>query len=205
MSLRSVKVLLAGVLMLSAVGSVQAGAITWATNPAPNDYGWDGETVGTQFKTTNSVTVCALGIWDHLEDGLANSYSVSLWDLNENLLATANVAAGTAARLEDGSRWTDIAGVTLAANTTYVIAAYRPNFNDLFPWIFANEVTLSTGIAENDRYEGGVTFPHYDEYRDAVIGANFQYTPEPSSIVLLCLGGAGAGVMQVRRRRAVNS
>lgn len=205
MSLKRI-LLLTGFLFVAGVSHLQAGAITWATNPGGSDYEWDGETVGTQFRTTSAIAVCALGIWDQNSDGLSNSYDVYLWDMSANLLAQATVASGTAARLQDGSRWADlVTPVQLAGNTSYVVAAYRPNSADLFPWVFANEVTLSTGIAEDDRWNGGVSFPFFSEYKDAVIGANFQYVPEPSSCVLCTFGVVLAGIGQLRRRLAAKA
>ena len=47
-----------------------------------------------------------LGVWDQSGDGLAEAHQVGLWDLVGNLLASANVASGTAAPLTGGFRYT---------------------------------------------------------------------------------------------------
>ena len=182
-----------------------ANAATFITNPGGSDYEWNNETVGTLFQIGSSnLSVTAIGIYDAGNDGLAQSYTVGLWTAAGALLTSQTVAGGTASRLEDGSRWTDLSiTIILTAGEQYLLAAFRPNSDDLFPWFSSGEATVDPNVTLlDDRYEfsGGFNFPTESENRLAVVGANLQYSavPEPSSTALL-LGGIA--LIAAHRRR----
>lgn len=84
-------------------------------------------TDGWEFHTEAPVTVTALGVFDSSRNGLGSAIPVGLWDEEGDLLARANVPAGTVASERDGFRYAAIDAVTLSAGQRYVIAAgYQP-------------------------------------------------------------------------------
>lgn len=64
-----------------------------------------------------------LSVWDELSDGLSDAHTVGLWSPAGVLLAQAVVPAGTAAGLQDGFRFVDIADVALPVGNGYVVGA----------------------------------------------------------------------------------
>lgn len=84
-------------------------------------------TDGWEFSVKAPVTLTALGVWDHQNDGLNQAIPVGLWDTDGRMLASATVPAGTAAEAVKGFRYVSIDALRLRAGNTYVIgAAYTP-------------------------------------------------------------------------------
>lgn len=196
--------------------SLAASAVTMGLSPSQGDYGWSGESVGNRFTVNRDIWVTALGVWDEGQNGLANAYRVVVFDSVGTSLASADVAAGTTATLENGTRWANLAvPLHLTAGSEYTVVTYRPDFADLFQWVDAANVTVASDInLLDDMYTGGhagdgltPVFPTNAEARDGIFGPNMQYAlsaPVPSldewGLVILSLLVAGAAVWQSRRR-----
>lgn len=215
------KNILGFILTIVSTTSIASIVNTMAMNPNQNQYSNDGsyswmqESVGNQFTVNEEIAVTALGIWDYQADGLANDYNVILFDDVGSVLATTDVFSGTQSRLEDGSRWADlIAPVNLSMNTTYTVATYRPNLDDIFQWVehssvdIASEINLLTGV-----YAGGSTGNGYTTKfatgilpRDGVFGANLQFetinTPVPAAVWLF--GTGLMGLISVKKRKKIS-
>lgn len=73
--------------------------------------------------TAPGLLATHLSVWDFGGDGLSEAHTVGLWSPAGTLLASALVPAGTAASLQDGFRYVDIADVMLDMGTGYVVAA----------------------------------------------------------------------------------
>lgn len=148
----------------------------------------DGLTFGYFFTAdTTSELVTALGVWDEGGDGLGSSHAVGLWDENKNLLASATVPSGTAGTLDNGFRYTPIAGVVLDPGKTYVLGAfYSPNNTDPIA-----QVTIATPGANytlgfpHFAEAGSLTFPDTENspVYDAYFGPNAKTTSVPSTSV----------------------
>ena len=90
--------------------------------------------VGWSFTTDADVSVTALGVADLPNgggfvpsDGLADAHPVGIWNAAQQLVAYANVPAGTAAALVHNFRYVALpTPVTLGAGQTYVIGALYP-------------------------------------------------------------------------------
>ena len=77
-------------------------------------------------------------------DGLQEAHTVNLWrDSDASLVASVEIPAGTAAMLEDGYRWANIAegSITLEANTGYTVSSDTTGMTD--SWFDAEAVTLN--------------------------------------------------------------
>jgi hypothetical protein len=174
-------------------------ASIFAQPDAPTLYGYPyvGESIGTLFQVgPNDISVTQLGIWDSLGDGLQLSYEVALFCYcNETPLTQTTIPSGTTATLEGGSRWSPITPVQLQAGGYYVIAAYRPNSDEIydpFIWLELGEATWGPGVIPLDElYDASdsLILPLTDEAYDGIVGANFQYniipTPDTGSTLAL--------------------
>lgn len=203
---------------LLVAASLAANAVTMGLSPAQGDYGWSGESVGNRFTVNQDIWVTALGVWDQGGDGLVNGYRVVVFDSVGATLATADVAAGTAATLQDGTRWAGLAiPLRLAAGSEYSVVTYRPDFADLFQWVDAANVTVAPEInLLDDMYTGGHAgdgftpiFPTNAEARSGIFGPNMQYalsnptlvpTLDQWGLIILSLLVAGAAAWRSRRR-----
>jgi hypothetical protein len=198
--------------------SFAANAVTMGLSPSQGDYGWQGESVGNRFTVNQDIWVRALGVWDQGQDGLANAYRVVVFDSGGTSLASADVAAGTAATLQNGTRWANLAvPLQLTAGSEYTVVTFRPNFADLFQWVDAANVTVAPEInLLDDMYDSGhagdgITpiFPTSAEGRDGIFGPNMQFALQnplagiPTlgewGLIVLSLLLAGAAAWHMRR------
>jgi len=186
-------------------------------------------TVGGIFLTTYSFypQVNWLGYYDQNGDGLANSHVVTLWDNNtQTIVASATVAAGTAAPLINGYRWVQLAStVTLNYGSYYVIGAQTDGV-DLWGDLIANNspdngnngqiswnsqyVQLGSGweFTRAGRYDSAGNYPAEPPnqsgsnaiYPVANLGYNLA-VPEPSSLAFFGLSAAAFVISRHRRSR----
>ena len=166
---------------------------------------------GYSLVVQSPVRVDALGIWDSLGDGLAESHEVGLWDSNGTLLAQSVVTGASpltaSADGVNGWRFEDIAPVELQPGT-YKLGAFYRTTGDAFLVSDANN-TVQLVPAPQVQYgesfvtTGGTEFftePNTPTSFDpAYFGPNAMITavPEPASMVLLAMGG----LLLARRNR----
>jgi Domain of unknown function (DUF4082)/VPDSG-CTERM motif len=145
-------------------------------------------TLGYSFTLSSTVTVTNLGLWDFLNDGLAQSHAVSIWTSTGTQLIQATIPAGTGGTLIDGFRYFSIAPLTLTAGT-YTIAEFNVNAGRAGDGILIGDsVTGAPGISYGgNRSEFGFTFPSGDPFvlpNGGYFGPNFEFTtgaPTPDS------------------------
>jgi PEP-CTERM motif len=189
-------------------------AVSWNGSQAQFFTDNDGPfTSGFRFRADADLTVTSLGAFDYLGDGLATAHTVGIWSLNGGTpLATATVPAGSAASLLGAFRYTAIPGLTLSANTEYIIGAsdYFGQVSDIYPFDpqgFSSAPGV-TFLASRGTLSGaaGLVFPQFGDLlpAGAPLTANFQFVtvPEPSAITLLGIGAAAvAGRLRFRAER----
>jgi hypothetical protein len=162
-------------------------------------------TMGVRFDTNQHIVIDSLGVLDVDEDGLDAAHDVGLWDAFGNLLAEANVMAGTGSTLQDGYRFTKLENsVALAAGETFIVAAYYgegPITDKLFettptvnPAITLDPVTMFVSGSSLD-FPAQVSF----DFRST---AGFTFVPEPTTALLLMAGLAGLAVGSRRSWRS---
>ena len=182
-------------------------------------YNYSG--VGWQFTPSQDIRVTALGVYDggpgNVSDGLNGSRTVGLFLLlDQSLLVSTVVPAGSVATLLGGFRYVDISSYVLSAGVTYVIASTHPAYEPFTyappmgsaPWGLTGYGVVATadpGIAlgppGSGRYQLGssstLEFPMTTvglvagDTRNLQFGPNFQFdtdVPEPATLCLLTLG-----------------
>lgn len=187
-------------------------AVDWNSTQADFFSDNDGPfTLGFRFRADSDLTVTSLGAFDYLGDGLATAHTVGIWSLNGGApLAVATVSSGSSAPLLGAFRYAAISGLTLSANTEYIIGAsdfYGQEF-DIYPYAPQGFSTAPgvTFLASRETTSGaaGLVFPEFGEILGggAPLAANFQFVavPEPSTVTLLGIGAvAMAGRFWFRR------
>ena len=190
----------ASLLVLAATPTVQAQvpAIT-LTEPGPLFAGAP-YTLGFAFSVAADVPLLALGVYDHLADGLEAAAEVALWSSDSRVaLRQAVVPRGTAAALDGTFRFAPVAPLLLQAGRAYLVAAY---LDDSMATSFGIADTGTASIDPRlrlveDRFGDGffnITYPSLsDGTQGGWLGANFQLAPvpEPGAAALLALGLAG--------------
>jgi hypothetical protein len=164
-------------------------------------------TLGSSFTVGNTpVSVFSLGVWDSNSDGLAFAKPVGLWDSIGNLVASANVPAGTSGTLVGEFRYTPITPVILSANTSYTVGAFyaTSDTDQLHDHIGGTNPTMSSDFnTYAARFDSATGFsdPTGGASGPAYVGPSFQYAtvvPEPTSLLL---AATGAALLTLRRRR----
>jgi hypothetical protein len=160
---------------------------------------WSGST-GWLFTTNVALEVQQLGIWDENGDGLQSTHDIGLFQRSTLLpIVTAQVPAGTAAPLIDGSRFVTIAPVTLLPGTEYYIFANHFDL-DRFAWgdtalSFAPQITWLRFV--NGPSQSIYATPTFLVGERGDLGPNFRFIPVPGSAAVLMLGAA---LVRARRR-----
>ena len=176
----------------AAQGTLQT-AIRGYTNEIPAQvYGTAGGTFQTGF-----ITVTELGCFDYVFAQNAGSViEVGLWDANGTLLASSTITPTSP--LVDQARYESITPVYLDPGKLYHLGAYSPNgsisLSIAAPSLggvidTAPEITL-VAAASSTGFSSPAEIPNTSGA--FYLGANFRFedrVPEPSSLLLLGLGG----------------
>ena len=200
---------LALILFAAGLTQVKAGpAVTFDDTTAPDVLGNPPFTLGWQFTTTQAIAVTALGMFDSDENGLVDSYPVGIWSGTGSLVASADVASGTADPLTNQFRYTAITPVILGPGTFDIGALFTTSDDTLFfsnsvaptnfatdPLIVFDEGKFASGATLTDPTSASPGSPGY-------FGPNFLLTPvpEPASITLLCASLFGFALLRGLRR-----
>ncbi len=157
-----------------ALKKIKDDTILIQPDPSPsgglrNDGPWN---LGMRFRVDGPVSVNELAYYNHLDDGLAASHTVRIYESNDDgatgtVIAAVTIPAGTAAQLSDGFRWMDLASpVALTPQTGtdwYVLTATVANA-DGDPW-----------------YGQGATGFTYNSFMDTTAGWQACYTSNPGA------------------------
>ena len=178
------------------------------------EYAWAGAGTngGWQFTVNEPIIVTHLGLFDEWPDGFKIDHPIGLWRLSDEvLLASGTMSAGTGDPLLDEFRYIDVPDVALDVDVDYVIGIYSescdyPNADKVIlkaddlqinpaidivvrRWDIAGQFQMPANIYEWDPYGGEPYYPNY-------FGPNFQFIPEPGTVLLLGMGG-----LLLRRRK----
>jgi hypothetical protein len=142
---------------------------------------------------TSSISVNELAIYNQDGTGLADSYSVGIWNAGGTLLVSGTVASGTTDPLVDQFRVVGVTATTLAPGNYFIGALFLTGDD---PVVFPGDTIPDFASGPDVTYDQS-SFAAGSTLSDPTLtvtgspgyfGANFGYTvvatPEPSSVVL---------------------
>jgi len=166
-------------------------------------------TGGWSFQSANAITVTELGCFAYVFDNLAvTSVQVGLWATNGSLLGSASITPSSI--LTNRTRYERIAEVSLNPGQPYRLGVHYEGGSiglDVVIPSTGGTVFTSPGIQVGEAVFAatGFAYPANGTGSGGSIyaGPNFRFpnqggVPEPSSCLLLCLGGL---LLAVRRSR----
>jgi Domain of unknown function (DUF4082)/PEP-CTERM motif len=158
-----------------------------------NNFNFD---LGYTFQTNQAIEVTSLGFYDSPANVTTNSEVVSLYNSDDQLIASTTVTNSDT--LSNEFLFNSIIPISLAAGQEYSILT-TTNFNYYSGASLASNLTVASAITLG----GGLEGVGEGSGTSAYLGPNFQFSPasvpEPSSLVL-----SGTGVLLIvgyRRRR----
>lgn len=168
-----------------------------------SDIGWPvaGSNHGWQFTVNEPIVVTHLGLFDeYTADGFEIEHPIGIWRLSDSeLLASGTMSVGTVDPLLDDFRYIDIPDIALSVAVDYVIGFY--SVSSLADKVILKADDLQVDPAINivvRRWDGsgGFQMPANiyewqpgEPYAPDCFGPNFQFIPEPATVLLLALGG----------------
>ena len=148
------------------------------------------DTVGYKFSVgSNPIAITKVGILDNIDDGLASTNQVGLWDANGTLILNVEIPQGTAAPVSDHYRWITLpVPLVLPANAVFTAGAaavgwlseYRFSGQAGMP---SPDLNLISAVRNNNYLQPGsvISMPTLGELPgQALIGANFAYVLVPA-------------------------
>jgi len=204
-------VLLTGLVGLCFVSSAEAVLIIDAGPSSTSSYfvtgATDSFTIGSEFETTSSVTLNALGFLDMEGDGLAGNHQVGLWNVSdESLIASVTVTptSSTVLSSQGTALWfmESISAVNIGPGTYRIGGEITGNIDKgyLGNDNIENGVTINGGFVQNTYRSGGFGYPHLQYFPRLVYATANAAVPEPSTLAIWGILG-GLGMIAARRRR----
>lgn len=178
--------------------------------------------IGRQFDVTNDgITVSDLGVWDYQGNGLLDSHVITLFSLDwfgRNPPATVlpggsvTVSSGTAATLDSGFRFAPLAERIYLPAGKYSVVVYGLNSDGRDPYGdgggYPNPLNNVTDYRFDPFQFTDAVSPAYPSAGDGLnhSSASFRFemgpvVPEPSTFMLLALGGLSAWIWVRRSSR----
>jgi hypothetical protein len=195
---------------LEVCGQLPQPAIAWDGSQANFFTDDDGPgTVGFQFRAEFDINVTALGAFDYLGDGLATSHLIGIWAVGGGPpMVIATIPSGTNTPSLGQFRYVTIPGLSLSAQSEYIIAAsdFYGTANDIYASVVPvpafSTASAVTFLGARLAAEGpGLVFPtvHFEPLSPATFGANFQFVPVPEPATW-ALFGCGLMVLGLHRK-----
>jgi hypothetical protein len=175
-----------------AVQSVSFGSGDQYASTTDATYGWK-FTVG-----GSDLSVTKLGLLDLGSSGFTDAHKVGIWDSANNLVASADFAAGQTGTFSDGFRYLDINPVSLTAGQSYSIGSWSAGNGTPDNVVqSAAAATYASGMTYNGASYAppgspgsGFAAP-YQNFggSQGVFGPNFEFTPVPEPKDYAVIGG----------------
>jgi hypothetical protein len=168
--------------------------------------------LGWSFTTNQELYVNSLGVYAAPEYGTVNrifsqNHAVGIFDANQNLVASTTVSNADALK-DNFFRYHALdSKVTLAANTTYYIAAAMGA--DQYTWDTTG-FSVNPSISYNGSFyakSDSLAFPAIGDgvsVTNGTFGPNMDFTPTPIPAAFWLLGSGLGMIGAVRRKNAKN-
>jgi hypothetical protein len=175
--------------------------------------------LGFVFTTNQAIDITALGYYDEDHDGFLTNHEVGIFDESGALLISTILNAGTSSTLEGHYRYNAVSPITLAANSTFIIAAttfgpadgfaYGRDGIDITGFVVDPSITVESDAArflyQGDNilrlptnHFGGFTI--YGGPNFKLIPADGSEVPEPASVALTLAGLTGVCFFSRKQR-----
>ena len=174
--------------------------------------------LGFVFTTNETVNITSLGYFDENQDGFLTDHEVGIFDSNGELLVSTMLIAGSSTSLVGHYRYSAVPTITLAANSSFLLAA--TTFGPLDGWAYGFEGTTLPGFVVDPRITVASDASRFVYQNDNVLrapGEQFGYTiyggpnfngtssdvggvPEPTSALLALSGLVGLFLSWTRRQ-----
>lgn len=199
------KVVLAAVLVVITSSAYAGPALDFMT---VTNSGTSGSyAVGFEFTTTSPTIVDSLGYYDDFRDGFLGDHQVGIFDLQGILLTSATVTTSDPLGTVNHGYWFRWHQITpLLLDGTYVVAATTGDDN--YSWFFkADPADFAQNwvVSNNARLDSSTSLilpTTVDTSVYGIFGPNLgSPVPEPSTLVLVALGIAGAALLRRKQIR----